>query len=378
MKELRFHGQSIVTGRGALSSLRQIPAQRAFVVTGGRSMSDNGTIGKIESLLAEAGIACQVHRGIPANPSPAHVHDGIAAMRAFRPDTVIGVGGGSALDAAKLMALFYVHPELRIEEAFRTGLPQERPGIRLIGIPGTSGTASEVTPAAVLTFSEENIKIGGRTPALIPDMAILDAEITLSMPRHIAAETGMDALTHAIEGFTHPGAEDFVGSLASGAVEGLFAHLAASVLKAGIDAREKVHNFQCLAGCAFANSGTGMDHGIAHAFGGRFGLGHGLLNAVALPHVIRFNSRDARCRERYAYLARRIGENDLAQAVLALNRTIGIPGAFSKIGVPADVFEREIESLVDNALKGPTRFNPVPVSAADMHVLLREIFSGDW
>jgi alcohol dehydrogenase class IV len=377
MKELRFHGQSIVTGRGAISCLRALPAQRAFVVTGDRSMSANGTIEKIESLLAEANIACHVHRGIPSNPSPAHVREGIAAMREFRPDTVIGVGGGSALDAAKLMALFHVHPERRIEEAFRTGLPKERPGIRLVGIPGTSGTASEVTPAAVLTFSEENIKIGGRTPALIPDLAILDAEITLSMPRNVAAETGMDALTHAIEGFTHPDAEDFIGALASGAVEGLFAHLEASVQGAGIDAREKVHNFQCLAGCAFANSGTGMDHGIAHAFGGRFNLGHGLLNAVALPHVIRFNSRDARCKERYAYLARRIGAPDLAEAVLALNRAIGIPDAFSKIGVPEDAFEQDFERLVENSLKGPTRFNPAPVSAEDMRVLLREIFSGN-
>lgn len=376
MKELRFHGQSIITGRGSLACLRTIPAKRAFIVTGGQSMFANGTIGRIESLLSDAGVVCRVHGGVPANPWPAVVYKGVAAMREFGPDTVIGVGGGAALDAAKLMALFYAHPGLGIEAAFKAGLPQERPGIRLVCIPGTSGTASEVTQFAVLTFPEENLKIGGKTPALIPDMAILDAEITLSMPRHVAAETGIDALTHAIECFTNPGVEEFSSALAAGAVEGLFAHLESSVVNGDIDSREKVHHFQCVAGCAFSNIGTGMDHGIAHAFGGRFDLGHGLLNAVALPHVIRFNSRDAWARERYAYLARRLGVDDLAKAVLALNRAIGIPDAFSKIGVPANAFELEFETLVENSLKGATRSNPTPVSAADMRILLRDVFTG--
>jgi len=297
-------------------------------------------------------------------------------MKAFAPDAVIGIGGGSAMDAAKMMALFYEHPELDIETAIKTGLPAKRTAIKLVCIPGTSGTASEVTPFAVVTFPAENIKIGGKSQALVPDLAILDPEITLSMPSHVAAETGIDALTHAIECFTNPAVDDFTGCLAAGAVENLFAHLSASVNQGDINSREKVHYAQCMAGCAFGNTGTGMDHGIAHAFGGRFNLGHGLLNAVGLPYVIRFNSRDPWARDRYEYLVHRLDVSDLATAVLALNQSVGIPSSFAAIGVPADVFSTELDALVENSLKGGTRVNPVPISTEEMRLLLTHMFNG--
>jgi len=376
LKELRFHGRSIVTGRGSLASLKTVETKRVFVVTGGNAMFANQTIAKIESLFRERDVDVLVHAGVPLNPSASAIRAGLEVMRGFAPDTVIGVGGGAAMDAAKLMALFYEHPELDIETAFKTGLPQKRERIQLICIPGTSGTASEVTPFAVLTYPAEKLKIGARTPALVPDLAILDAEITLSMPAHVAAETGIDALTHAIECYTNPAVEEFSGCLSAGAVEGIFAHLQSSVLNGDIDSREKIHHFQCIAGCAFSNAGTGMDHGIAHAFGGHFNLGHGLLNAVALPYVIRFNSRDPGTRQRYEYLARRIGASDMTQAVLSLNRSIGIPASFAAIGVSETVFERDFELLVENSLKGSTRANPVAVTADDMRVFLRDVFSG--
>ena len=376
MKELKFHGRSIITGRGSLSAIKDLGAQRVFLVTGGRSMFENGVIQKIEGFLKEAGAELQVQSGIPANPPLAVVEQGVAAMKAFSPDVVIGLGGGSAMDTAKLMALFFEYPELDIETAFKTGLPQKRQKTMLVCIPGTSGTASEVTPFAVLTFTADNLKIGAKSVALVPDLAILDPEITLSMPAHVAAETGIDALTHAIECFTNRSVDDFTGCLAAGAVENLFASLPSSVNNGDIDSREKVHYAQCMAGCAFGNAGTGMDHGIAHAFGGRFNLGHGLLNAVALPHVIRFNSRDPWAKERFDYLARRIGVNDLAQAVLALNQAIGIPASFAAIGVPAAAFHAEFETLVENSLKGSTRANPTPVSAEDMRIFLTNVFNG--
>ncbi len=376
MKELRFHGKAILIGRGSISAIKDICARKVFLVTGGRSMFENGTIAKIEALLKEKGATLEVMSGIPANPPLQNVKDGVAKMLAFQPDTVIGLGGGSAMDAAKLMALFFEHSGLDIETAFRTGLPQTRDKIRLVCIPGTSGTASEVTPFAVMTFPAENIKIGGRSAALVPDFAILDPEVTLSMPAHVAAETGIDALTHAIECFTNPGVDDFTGCLAAGAVEKLFSALPSSVNQGDIDSREDVHHAQCMAGCAFGNTGCGMDHGIAHAFGGRFNLGHGLLNAVALPHVIRFNSRDPKVRDRYAYLANRIGASDLATAVLNLNHSIGIPASFAAIGVPAEAFQLELPSLVTNSLKGSTVVNPVPISAAEMEELLKRVFEG--
>lgn len=376
MKELKFHGRSIIIGRGSISAVRDLGAKRVFLVTGGRSMFDNGTIAKIEGMLKEQGAALFVQSGVPANPPLEVIRQGIAAMNTFLPDTVIGLGGGSAMDAAKLMALFYEHPELEIETAFKTGLPKKRKSINLVCIPGTSGTASEVTPFAVLTFSEDNLKIGAKSEALIPDLAVLDPEITLSMPPHLAAETGIDALTHAIECFSNKNIDDFTGCLAAGAVENLFAALASSVNHGDIESREKVHYAQCMAGCAFGNVGTGMDHGIAHAFGGRFNLGHGLLNAVALPHVIRFNSRDPWVKDRFDYLAQRIGVTDLATAVLALNQSVGIPASFEAIGVPSHEFHNEFDTLVENSLKGSTRVNPVPVSVENMSLLLTNVFNG--
>lgn len=376
MKEIRFHGKSILIGRGSIAAIKDLGAKKIFLVTGGRSMFENGVVAKIEALVQSQGAQLEVMSGIPANPPLECVKAGVAKMLAFQPDTVIGLGGGSAMDAAKLMALFFDHSALDIETTFRAGLPQNREKTRLICVPGTSGTASEVTPFAVMTFPAENLKIGGKSAALVPDHAILDPEITLSMPAHVAAETGIDALTHAIECFTNPGVDDFTGCLAAGAVENLFAALPSSVNQGDIDSREKVHYAQCMAGCAFGNTGCGMDHGIAHAFGGRFNLGHGLLNAVALPHVIRFNSRDPKVRERYAYLAKRIGAPDLALAVLALNQSIGIPDTFAAIGVPSGSFQAELSALVANSLKGSTVVNPVPITAEEMRLLLTQVFEG--
>lgn len=376
MKELRFHGKSIIIGRGSISAVKDLGAKRVFIVTGGNSMFNNGAIGKIEFLLKEQGAEVTIHSGVPANPPIDVIKKGIARMKGFAPDFVIGIGGGSAMDAAKLMALFYEYPDLDIETSIKTGMPTKRKNIQLVCIPGTSGTASEVTPFAVVTFTAENLKIGAKSPALVPDLAILDPEITLSMPPHIAAETGIDALTHAIECFTHPAVDDFTGCLAAGAVENLFAHLCASVNQGDIDSREKVHYAQCMAGCAFGNAGTGMDHGIAHAFGGRFNLGHGLLNAVGLPYVIRYNSRDPWVRDRYEYLARRLGVSDLANAVLALNQSVEIPACFADIGVPSDAFHAELDALVENSLKGGTRVNPVPISPTEMCLLLTQLFNG--
>ena len=377
LKELKVHGDSIRIGRGSIAAVKELGAKRVFLVTGGSSMFNNGAISKIDTWLKESGAELMVQSGVPANPPVAIIKQGLERMRSFEPDTVIGIGGGSAMDAAKLMALFYEYPELDIETAIKAGLPTKRKAIRLVCIPGTSGTASEVTPFAVVTFTEENLKIGARTPALVPDLAILDPELTLSMPPHVAAETGIDALTHAIECFTNPTVDDFTGCLAAGAVENLFAHLPHSVNQGDIDSREKVHYAQCMAGCAFGNAGTGMDHGIAHAFGGRFNLGHGLLNAVALPHVIRFNSRDTWAKGRYEYLACRLGVPDLAIAVLELNRSVGIPASFAAVGVPVTAFHNELDSLSENSLKGATRVNPVPITAEEMRLLLTNVFAGN-
>jgi alcohol dehydrogenase class IV len=375
LKELRFHGQVIVTGRGSIEHLKTIQGKRIFVVTGGKSAFQNGSFDKIKTLLEAGKCTLEVLSGIPKNPPVEVVVDGIAKMNVFQPDTVIGLGGGSAIDAAKAMTLFYDHPELDVADSFKKGVfPQSRI-TQLIAIPGTSGTATEVTPFSVLTFRDLDIKIGGKSVGLIADIAILDADLTLSMPKNVVAETGMDAMTHAVECYTHPGLDDFTEVLAAGAIEGLFKYLPESYATGSVSAREKVHNYQSMAGCAFANVGTGMDHGIAHAFGGKFDYAHGLLIAIALPYVLQFNSRDPVVKEKLAYLSRRVGK-DFIQGIKDLNAVLNIPRSFKGLGLSQVDFDTNFAQLVENSLKGATRFNPVPVSADDMEYILTCMYEG--
>lgn len=376
MKQLILGGQSIITGSGCLKSLGEISASRVFIVTGGRSMVENGTIGQIETIMHEKNCETYVYRGISKNPDSQAIIDGLAQMRQFRPDTVIAVGGGSPIDAAKVMVLLYDYPEITFDNILSIELPEER-RTRLIAIPSTSGTGAEVTKSAVVTFKEQNLKIGLKTNAFIPDVAILDATITMTMPPNIVAETGMDAMTHAVECYLNSSLDDFTEVLAKGAVAGLFEYLPVSYEKKTLESREKVHHYQCMAGLAFANVGLGMVHGIAHAFGGKFNLGHGLLNAVALPYVLQYNSQNEQVRQGIITLAKAIGSQNFIQSIQNLNHTLHIPKSFHEIGISKEEFEGAFRELVENSLKGSTRVNPIPMTTEKMAGLLRCIFTGN-
>lgn len=376
MKELRFHGEMIVTGRGSIEYLKKLTYKRAFIVTGGSSMFKNGTIDKVKSILEENRCEVNIYSGIKQNPSTEVVLAAIDIMKEFKPDVIVGLGGGSPIDAAKAMSLFYDYPELDFEMAMKGELPQKRKSVDFIAIPTTSGTATEVTKTSVITYNELDIKIGLKTPAFIPDIAILDADLTLSMPDNVVAETGMDAITHAVECYISRGLDDFAEVLASGAVEGLFKYLPLSYKNKDIESREKVHNYQCIAGCAFGNVGVGAAHGISHAIGAHFDVGHGLINAVALPYVLQYNSRDKMVKDRLDYLAKRIGKDDFIKAVKELNDVLDIPGSFKDMGISEKDFERDFDILVENSMKNSTLKNPVPVLKDDMIMLLRCIYEG--
>lgn len=376
MKELNLGARSIFTGSGSLSSLNAVTTARAFIVTGGSSMFKNGTIAKIEGILKDKQCETLVYSGISKNPDTAAVLAGLARMRDFAPDTVIAVGGGSPLDAAKVMALMYEYPELTFANVLAASLPARREKIQLIAIPSTSGTASEVTRAAVVTFRDKELKIGLKTNAFIPDIAILDPQLTLSMPPALVAETGMDAMTHALECYLNINADEFTTTLAVGAVEGILTYLPLSYRDNTLEAREKMHYYQCIAGVAFANAGLGAVHGIAHALGGKFDMAHGLLNAIGLPYVLSYNSQDALVREKLERLARRTGQDDIIGAVLQLNKAVDIPGCLNDTGLSAAEFEAALPGLVENSLKGSTAGNPVRIDAGAMRTLLLEIFYG--
>ena len=186
MKKIRLTGEQLITGPGALDALGALEFTRAMIVMGGRSLFRNGTIDRAKALLEPHG-AVEVLDGIGANPTRDQVEQGLAAMRAFSPDLVVAMGGGSPIDAAKAMLLFYEWPALNFENVFSTPLPEKRTKTRFVAVPSTSGTTSEVTHVTVITFPEISRKLAIKTEALRPDIAILDGDICLSLPAHIAA-----------------------------------------------------------------------------------------------------------------------------------------------------------------------------------------------
>lgn len=377
MKQLVLGSQYIYTGSGSLEVLKQIPATRVFIATGGSSMFKNGTIDKIKSYFAVNECKIFVYSGIASNPDVETVLDGLEKMREFNPDLVVAVGGGSPLDAAKVMTLLYEYPEITFDTIRDIELPTDRRGIKFVAIPSTSGTGSEVTKAAVVTFKEQDLKIGLKTNYFIPDIAILDPQLTMTMPPGIVAETGMDAMTHAVESYLNKNADEFTTALAIGAIEGLFEYLPVSYQENTIENREKVHSYQCLAGIAFANSGLGMVHGIAHALGGKYNMGHGLLNAIVLPYALQFDAEhDQAVQKKLDHLGRKVGKADFISSIVELKKMLNIPTDLQGAGITAEQFEKDFDQLVDNSLQGPTLGNPVPISREEMAILLRQIFEG--
>ncbi|WP_432409552.1 iron-containing alcohol dehydrogenase [Wukongibacter sp. M2B1] len=376
MKVLKLNGDRIITGKGSLNHITEIKGKRIFIVTGGKSMFANGTVDRIKDILEKSGKEYVIMSGIKKNPDTEIVNKGVIEMKKFKPDTVLALGGGSPIDAAKVMAVFYEYPNLNFESILKGSLPKFRRNIEFVSVPTTSGTGTEVTKASVITFRDRDLKIGLKSNAFIPDMAILDPELTMSMPDNVVAETGMDALTHALECYINHNLDDFTEVLAKGAVEGLFKYLPVSYKEKTIESREKVHNYQCIAGMAFHNVGLGMAHGISHAFGGKYDLGHGLLNGIALPYVIHYNSKDPVVKKKLDYLAKAMELDSMVDAIINLNRLLNIPRSFKDAGVEEKEFYNDFEELVKNSLKGSTRSNPITISGEEMEKILKSIFEG--
>lgn len=374
MKKIRLTGEQLITGPGALDALGALEFTRAMIVTGGRSLFRNGTIDRAKALLEPHG-AVEVLDGIGANPTRDQVEQGLAAMRAFSPDLVVAMGGGSPIDAAKAMLLFYEWPALNFENVFSTPLPEKRTKTRFVAVPSTSGTASEVTHVTVITFPEISQKLAIKTEALRPDIAILDGDICLSLPAHIAAETGMDALTHAIECYTNRSKETFTDLLARGAIEGIFEWLPRSVAGGDLESRQRMHEYACMAGMAFSNAGLGMVHGISHAFSAFYNTAHGLANAVILPYVLDYNRQDPWVARELDRLSAALG-GDVVEKVRALSRKVGIPACLRDAGIPEADFLRDEAQLIAGAMLGSTKVNPIPMTPETIAPIVRAAYYG--
>lgn len=372
MKSILFGGR-IITGRGSLVECGRLSGERVMIITGSQSVVRSGALQRLTDALGEERIV-EVCSGVTKNPTTQDVLRGVEAMHEFAPDTVIAIGGGSPMDAAKVMTLFYDYSELTFEKAAKGELPSARK-TKLIAIPTTSGTASEVTRAAVVTYEEQNLKIGLKTDAFIPDVAILDAELTLTMPKNVVAETGMDALTHAVEAYCNHKLDRFTEPLAQAAICGILGNIVPSYEQATIEAREIMHECQAIAGLAFTNVGLGMSHGIAHAVGGKFDLGHGLINAIVLPYVLRYNAQDPIVREKLARFEEELGMT-LAEVVDDLNDMLAIPRGLKDTGISEEAYLADWDAFINACLAGSTRSNPRPIDFDTMSRMMEAIYDG--
>lgn len=375
MKVLRFNGDVVVTGINSMEYLKEIKYNKAFIITGGQSMFKSGVIDKVKEYLGNDEERIIVYSGIGKNPTTEEVKKGVESIKKLEPDLVVAVGGGSPIDAAKIIALLYEYPELKVENLTNCVLPDKRYKTKFVAIPSTSGTASEVTHVSVLTYEDRNLKLGIKSPSLRPDVAILDGNIPMTLPYNIAAETGMDALTHAIEAYINTSIDDFTEVLAKGAIEGLIEWLPISCNNKDVESRQKVHNYQSMAGMAFSNSGLGMVHGISHAFGGKYNLAHGLTNAIILPYAMKYNSRDNEVSKKFNKLSAAVG-SDIIEKVVSLNRELGIASCIKDVGISEEDINRDYELLVKNSMCGSTVVNPIKIDIEVMKKLVKTVYYG--
>lgn len=324
-------------GKGSLETLKTLQGEKAMVVVGGGSMKRFGFLDRVIGYLEEAGMTVQLFEGVEPDPSVETVMKGAQAMREFGPDWIVAIGGGSPIDAAKAMWTFYEYPDTTFEAlCIPFNFPTLRTKAKFCAIPSTSGTATEVTAFSVITDYQKGIKYPLADFNITPDVAIVDPELAETMPKKLTAHTGMDAMTHAIEAYVSTLHCDFTDPLALHAIKMIHQNLIASY-HGDMEARERMHNAQCLAGMAFSNALLGIVHSMAHKTGAAYTGGHivhGCANAMYLPKVIRFNAKEREAEKRYAQIAAFLGlkgENDgelvsaLAQEIQAMNRALDIP-----------------------------------------------------
>ena len=365
--------------RDSIEYLHQMKGLHKVVIVCDRSMVQLGFVDKItdQFKLRHEPVQYQLFCDVEPDPSIQTVRKGVELIRTFEPDTIIAIGGGSSMDAAKGMWLFYENPEVNFDDlkqkfmdirkrAFR--YPQLGKKAKLVCIPTTSGTGSEVTPFAVITDKEENKKYPLTDYSLTPTVAIIDPSFTLGLPPKIVADTGMDVLTHAVEAYVSTLANDFTDGLCIQAIKMVFQYLERSYTNGAADfeAKEKMHNASCLAGMAFANAFLGMNHSMAHKIGGEFHVPHGRANAILLPYTIRYNGEQPtklstwpkynyyKAAERYAELARMLGlpakttaegVESFAKACGELGKKVGIEMNFKSQGLDEKAYMEAVDKL---------------------------------
>ena len=396
-QEMRFTlPRDIYHGENALEALKTFKGKKAFVCVGGGSMKRFGFLDRVVQYLQEAGMEVKLFEGIESDPSVDTVMKGAKEMLEFGPDWIVAIGGGSPIDAAKAMWIKYEYPDCTFEDMCKVfGIPTLRKKAKFCAISSTSGTATEVTAFSIITDYEKGIKYPIADFEITPDVAIVDPALAQTMPKKLVAHTGMDALTHAIEAYVSTANCDYTDPLALHAIEMIRDDLVDSYNE-DKEARNAMHNAQCLAGMAFSNALLGIVHSMAHKTGAVFGdLGahiiHGAANAMYLPKVIAFNAKDENAKKRYAKIADVIGlsgnnDDDKVKALISyvrgLNDKLNIPHGIKNYGtdsypteqgfVPENIFLERLHDIAVNAIADAcTGSNPRQPSVEEMEKLLK-------
>ena len=388
--------RDIYHGENALEALKTFEGKKAFVCVGGGSMKRFGFLDRVVQYLQETGMEVKLFEGIESDPSVDTVMKGAKEMLDFGPDWIVAIGGGSPIDAAKAMWIKYEYPECSFEDMCKVfGIPTLRKKAKFCAISSTSGTATEVTAFSIITDYEKGIKYPIADFEITPDVAIVDPALAQTMPKKLVAHTGMDALTHAIEAYVSTANCDYTDPLALHAIEMIRDDLVDSYNE-DKEARNAMHNAQCLAGMAFSNALLGIVHSMAHKTGAVFGdLGahiiHGAANAMYLPKVIAFNAKDETAKKRYAKIADFIGlsgnnDDDKVKALISyvrgLNDKLNIPHGIKNYGadsypteqgfVPENIFLERLHDIAVNAIADAcTGSNPRQPSVEEMEKLLK-------
>ena len=383
-----------------------VGAEKVMIVTD-RSMVDLGFVDRITEQLRQRRnkVTYQLFADVEPNPSLDTVKRGTELMRSFQPDTIIALGGGSPMDAAKIMWLFYEQPEVDFRDLVQKFMdirkrafkfPQLGRKAKFVGIPTTSGTGSEVTPFAVIT--DGDIKYPLADYSLTPTVAIVDPALVMSVPSHVAADTGLDVLTHATEAYVSILANDYTDGLALQAIKLVFENLEKSVKAFDEVAREKMHNASTMAGMAFANAFLDICHSMAHKIGGKFHTVHGRTNAILLPHVIRYNGTrptkvatwpkytDYVADVRYQDIAKMLGlpastpaegVESYAKAVHDLAVRCGVKMSLKDQGIDEKAFLDARRELAFNAFEDQcTPANPRLAMVTDMEEIMTKAYYG--
>ena len=356
--------------------------KKAFVVTD-RSLAECGVINKVTDVLEKAGIPFEVYSEVKPNPTIKNVTDGIEACKKSGADVIVAVGGGSSIDTAKGISIVMTNPDRADIVSLNGASNTVNRGMPVIALPTTSGTAAEVTINYVITDEEREVKMVCVDPHDIPIMAIVDSDLMATMPKSLASATGMDALTHAVEGYITKAHNTMSDMFHMKAIKLIFKYLPSAVNEKDEEAIEMMGLAQYIAGMGFSNVGLGIVHSMAHQLGAVYDTPHGLANAILLPTVMRFNGEDPATAQRFREILCEIGRPDAANLndqdvintfvwmISELSKSVGITQRVRDVGAK----EEDFEMLADKAMQDPCKpGNPREVSNEDFIELFRRAF----